>query len=195
MAIAELQRSSKNYGIEKTVYAIIFITAPYKINQKTGIPIKDELLISNLNPRNIKGEELSIYGHSLLFLNPNYQSAEIPARIRDWLDLVYESMHHPEKPSINQNNDGIKRASEILDFDHISPSEWEQSKIREGRKMVQMMAKEEGIAEGITIGVEKEKERAIQNVLTKGKLTPVEIAEMLEVPLERVLAVQKKADV
>jgi hypothetical protein len=57
MAIAELQRSSKDYGIEKTVYAVVFITAPYKINQKTGIPIKDELLISNLNPKNIKGDE------------------------------------------------------------------------------------------------------------------------------------------
>ncbi len=34
MAIVELQRSSKDHGIEKTVYAIIFITAPYKINEK-----------------------------------------------------------------------------------------------------------------------------------------------------------------
>ena len=167
MAIAELQRSSKDYGIEKTVYAVIFI----------------------------KGDELNIYGHSLLFLNPNYKNPEIPARIRDWLDLVYESMHHPEKPSINQNNDGIKRASEILDFEHISPSEWEQSKIREGRKKVQLLAKVEGVEEGINIGVEKgkqeerersEKERdnAIRKAISRGKLTLAEIAEDFGVSVE-----------
>ncbi|MBK6608846.1 MAG: PD-(D/E)XK nuclease family transposase [Leptospiraceae bacterium] len=205
MAIAELQRSSKNYGIEKTVYAVIFITAPYKINQKTGIPIKDELLISNLNPKNIKGDELNIYGHSLVFLNPNYKNAEIPARIRDWLDLVYESMHHPEKPSINSNNDGIKRASEILDFEHISPSEWEQSKIREGRKMVQMMAKEEGVEEGKIIGreegkqeekerSEKEKEDAIRKAISKRKLTVEEIAEVFGVSVEFVKHLPKGVD-
>ncbi len=209
MAIAELQRSSKNYGIEKTVYAVIFITAPYKINQKTGIPIKDELLISILNPKNIKGDELNIYGHSLVFLNPNYKNAETPARIRDWLDLVYESMHNPEKPSINQNNDGIKRASEILDFEHISPSEWEQSKIREGRKMVQLMAKEEGVEEGkiigreegINIGVEKERERsekekedAIRKAIAKRKLSLEEIAEVFGVSVEFVKHLPKGVD-
>ncbi len=43
--------------------------------------------------------------------------------------------------------------------------------------MVQLMAKEEGIAEGITIGVEKEKERAIRKAISRGKLTLDEIAE------------------
>ncbi|MBK7054860.1 MAG: hypothetical protein IPH52_07345 [Leptospiraceae bacterium] len=105
-----------------------------------------------MNPKNIKGDELNIYGHGLVFLNPNYKNTETSTRIRDWLDLVYESMHHPEKTSINSNNDGIKRASQILDFEHISPSEWEQSKIREGRKMVQLMAKEEGVEDfGVSI--------------------------------------------
>jgi DNA invertase Pin-like site-specific DNA recombinase len=104
-------------------------------------------------------------------------------------------MHHPDKPSINENNDGIKRASEIINFDYISASEWEQSKIREGRKKVQMMAKEEGIAEGINIGVEKgkqeekersnkEKERAIRKAIARGKLTIEEIAEDFGVSVE-----------
>ncbi|MBK9502018.1 MAG: hypothetical protein IPO06_22115 [Leptospiraceae bacterium] len=162
-------------------------------------------MISNLNPKNIKGDELNIYGHCLVFLNPNYKNAETPARIRDWLDLVYESMHNPEKPIINSNNDGIKRASEILDFEHISPSEWEQSKIREGRKMVQMMAKEEGVEEGKIIGreegkqeekerSEKEKEDAIRKAISKRKLTLEEIAEVFGVSVEFVKHFPKEMD-
>jgi predicted transposase YdaD len=105
-------------------------------------------------------------------------------------------MHHPEKPNINSKNDGIKRASEILDFEQISPSEWEQSKIREGRKKVQLIAKEEGVEEGkiigreegMNIGVEKgkqeERDRAIRKAISRGKLTFTEIAEDFGVSIE-----------
>ena len=55
MAVAQLQRSAKDYKIEQTVYTIIVLTAPYKIDQKTGEPIKDEVMISSVDPRNRGG--------------------------------------------------------------------------------------------------------------------------------------------
>jgi len=40
-AIIELQKNYKSYKIEKTVYTIVLITAPYIIN-KQGLPVKEE---------------------------------------------------------------------------------------------------------------------------------------------------------
>ncbi|MBI4645019.1 MAG: hypothetical protein HY738_00100, partial [Bacteroidia bacterium] len=41
-AIIELQKNYKSYKIEKTVYTIVLITAPYIIN-KQGLPVKDDV--------------------------------------------------------------------------------------------------------------------------------------------------------
>jgi hypothetical protein len=49
-----------------------------------------------------------------------------------------------------------------------------------------------GLEKGEQIGQRKKEDLAIKNALQKGKLLPEEIADMLEVPLERVI--QIKAD-
>jgi hypothetical protein len=56
-AITEQQRSSEDYMVEKTVYTIVAMTAPCKINKKTREIYKDEVLISSINPKNLKGVE------------------------------------------------------------------------------------------------------------------------------------------
>jgi hypothetical protein len=43
--------------VEKTVYTIVVMTAPCKINKKTREIYKDEVLISSINPKNLKGVE------------------------------------------------------------------------------------------------------------------------------------------
>ncbi|MGB0932233.1 MAG: hypothetical protein ACPGVB_15725, partial [Chitinophagales bacterium] len=53
MSIAELQRSYKTYNIDKTVYAIVVMTAPYTIEETRGKPVLNEVLISGLNPHNL----------------------------------------------------------------------------------------------------------------------------------------------
>jgi hypothetical protein len=124
-AITEQQRSSEDYSVEKTVYTIVVMTAPYKINAKTNELYKDEVLISTLNPKNLKGIERKIFNHELIYLNPNYKGQDTPQNYRDWLDLIYESIHNPENPQINIKNAGIKRATEIVSYENISPEEWE----------------------------------------------------------------------
>jgi hypothetical protein len=54
MLIAEQQKNSKEYGIDLTVYVIVVLTAPYKISEKNGKPILDE--VSLLNPQTLQGE-------------------------------------------------------------------------------------------------------------------------------------------
>lgn len=138
-AITEQQRSSEDYTVDKTVYTIVLMTAPYKINKKTKEMFKDEVLISSLNPRNLKGIERPLFNHQLIYLNPNYKGNDTPTNYRDWLDLIYESIHHPENPQINIENEGIRRVLEIINYDNISSEEWEQAKIEVGkRKVIQL---------------------------------------------------------
>jgi hypothetical protein len=142
-AITEQQRTSEDYTVEKTVYTIVLMTAPYKINAKTREFYRDEVLISSLNPRNLKGVERKIFNHELIYLNPNYKGEDTPTNYRDWLDLIYESIHHPENPNININNQGVKRATEIVSFENISPNEWEEAKIEAAKRKVVRLEREE----------------------------------------------------
>jgi hypothetical protein len=141
MVIAEQQKRSKEYGIEQTVYMIVVLTAPYSINQKNGKAVKDEVLLINLNPRNLKGEEIDIYGHQsggvpLVCLNPNHPDKDTPAKMRDWLDLIYQSIHSPERPIVNENNRGIKRAVDLISFENLTPEERTKSKNKEASMVV-----------------------------------------------------------
>jgi hypothetical protein len=153
-AITEQQRSSEDYSVEKTVYTIVVMTAPYKINEKTREFYRDEVLISSLNPKNLKGTERKIFNHELIFLNPNYKGNDTPQNYRDWLDLIYESIHHPENPQVNTKNEGIKRAFEIVSYENISPEEWEQAKLETSKmKVIQLERQEEkfGIAKNLIL--------------------------------------------
>jgi predicted transposase/invertase (TIGR01784 family) len=153
-AITEQQRNSDDYSVGKTVYTIVMMTAPYKINEKTREIYKDEVLISSLNPKNLKGNERKIFNHELIFLNPNYKGEDTPQNYRDWLDLVYESIHNPENPQINTANEGIKRATQLIQQENISPEEWEEAKIEASKRKV------------ITLSIEEEKMNIARNMLS-----------------------------
>lgn len=183
-AITEQQRSSEDYSVEKTVYTIVVMTAPYKLNAKTNEIYKDEVLISNLNPKNLKGMERKIFNHELIYLNPNYKDGETPQNYRDWLDLIYESIHNPENPNINSENAGIKRATELVRYDNISPEEWEQAKIEASKRKV------------ITLEREEEREETqieIARKLIKRRLSNEEIAEDTGLSIETVESLRNES--
>ena len=142
-AITEQQRSSEDYSVGKTVYTIIVMTAPYKINKKTNEIYKDEVLISTLNPKNLKGLERRLFNHELIYLNPNYKDESTPQNYRDWLDLIYESIHNPENPNINLENAGVKRVTQIADMKNVTPEEWEMAKIEASKRKVIVLEREE----------------------------------------------------
>ncbi len=152
MTIAEQQKSSENYAIKKTVYVIVVLTEPYTINEKNGLPVRDELLLLKINPKTIEGTERDLYGHEFVCLNPNHPHESTPAAIRDWLNLIYQSIHHPENPKINRKNKAISRAASLIEFENLSPEELEQRKIvamtREKALIKEKMAKESGKIEG-----------------------------------------------
>ncbi len=154
MLIAEQQRSSKEYDIERTVHVIVVLTAPYKISEKNGKPILDEVLLLKLNPQTLQGEIRDLYGHKFVCLNPNHPNSETPKQIRDWLDLIYQSIHSPERPVLNMQNEGIKKAMELISFENLTPEERTKAKNKEAAKIVLTKEKAAG-----------KQEKAIENAM------------------------------
>ena len=178
MAIAEQQKRSKAYGIEQTVYLIVVLTAPYKIFDRADKPIKDEVLLLKLNPKTLSGVERDLYGHQFVCLNPNHPEENTPAAIRDWLDLIYQSIHSPERPSINEENAGISRAAQLISFENLSPEEREQSKNKEASKEVKAIFAFE-VAEKIAIKLLKEG-LSIEKVAEITDITETKVAKIFK---------------
>jgi len=179
-ASVDLQRSSSDYAFKQDVYTIIVLTAPYIVKDKTGKLIQDEVLISDFNPRTLDHQMRDIYPHKLIFLNPNHPDDTTPQNIRDWLQLISESIKNPNDPNINLSNPNIKRAADIANLDNIPGSVLGEAKIAEARKKTKVIyediGREEREKEAIIgfdrIGTEKEK-----------------IAEALEISVEKVESV------
>jgi hypothetical protein len=180
--ITEQQRTAADYSVNRTVYTIVVMTAPYRINKQTREFYNDEVLISKLNPQNLKGIERKIFNHELIFLNPNYKGEDTPENYRDWLDLIYESIHNPKNPNININNEGVKRANDLVTFDNLTPEELEESKIEVGKQKVLELTKEDVKFENAKNGIKKGYSNEIISDITG--LTIEEI-EWLRLQLEK----------
>jgi hypothetical protein len=173
MLIAEQQKTAKEYDVDQTVYMIVVLTTKYSISEKNGQPIKDELLLLNFNPQTIRGEIRDLYGHQFVCLNPNHPDPDTPQKVRDWLDLIYQSMHNPERPVLNTLNEGIKKAAELISFENLTPEERAESKNKEAGK--------------VTIAKAEQNARIdIAKKLIKRGLTNEEIAEDTELSVEKI---------
>jgi hypothetical protein len=129
IAIAKLQKSANDYKIHSTVYTIVVLTSPTAMADKQGKEIKDDVLISDLNPPNLAGNVVNCYGHQLIFLNPNFKTAKTPPALIDWLDLILESIANPDNPKINLDKGAIKKAVELIETDNLTPEERTSAKI------------------------------------------------------------------
>jgi len=167
--IAEQQKSAKEYNIDQTVYMIVVLTAPYTINEKSGKAIKDEVLLLNINPETLTGEVRNLYGHQFVCLNPYHPDKKTPQNIRDWLDLIYQSIHSPGRPILNIENLGIKKAIELISFENLTPSERAEAKNEEARKItiVKLKRREENLKQEITKEVTKEITKEVTKEVTK----------------------------
>jgi predicted transposase/invertase (TIGR01784 family) len=151
MAIAELQKSASDYKIKPTIYTIVVLTAPTTID-KDGETVKSDILISDINPRDLEGNVVNFYGHKLIFLNPNFKTVKTPPAINDWFNLILESIENPDNPKINLKNRAIKKAVKLIESDNLTPEERRAAKVAfatcDPRKLVERRAKAEGQKEG-----------------------------------------------
>lgn len=144
-ALIDLQRSSKEYAFARDVYTIVVLTAPYKVKDKTGKPVlDDEVLVSDFNPRTLDNKVKKIYPHKLIFLNPNHPKKSTPPAIRDWMQLIYESIKNPSDPSINLSNPSIKKAANLADIYNMPGTVLEEAKFSEMAKAAKAIHQKEG---------------------------------------------------
>jgi hypothetical protein len=54
--------------------------------------------------------------NKLIFLNFNYIKNSTPQGYKDWLQLVKESIVNPVEPQLNLSNQGVKKASELIEY-------------------------------------------------------------------------------
>ncbi|MDM8559024.1 PD-(D/E)XK nuclease family transposase [Candidatus Parabeggiatoa sp. HSG14] len=147
MAIAELQKSTYDYKVKQTIYTIVVLTASADIEDKEGGTVKKDILISDVNPHDLEGNIVGAYGHKLIFLNPNFKTTKTPPAIKDWFDLISESIENPDNPKINLKKRAIKKAAKLIESDNITPEERRVAKIaaatEETRKFLERQVKVE----------------------------------------------------
>lgn len=198
--LIDMQRDSKTYKFAKDVYIIVVVTSAYRISDKTGQPIKDDVLVTDINARTLSGEMRDMYNHKMVILNTTYVTPDTPPAIKDWLDLITESMKHPYDPKINKSKSAIVKAAQLAEIDNISPEELADAKIQELRKetvaFVEDTARTEGIAEGEArgeaIGEKKAKDEGILTALESSFLDKEKIAQIFKVTVEYVEAIAKE---
>ncbi len=180
--LVDMQRSSKDYSFDKEVYVIVVVTSAYRISELSGKPIKDDVLVTNINPRNLKGQEIQMTNHQMVILNTTYVDEDTPQDIKDWMDLIKESMTNPENPKINRNKPGILKAAKLAEVDRLTPEQLADAKEMEMRKATIALVED--------TSRKKENDKRILKVLTRGKLTLEEIAEDFEVSIDYVKALK-----
>ncbi len=178
--LIDVQRQSRDYSFTKDVYIIVVVTSAYKISDITGKPIKEDVLLTDINPRNLKGDVIAMNKHKMVILNTTHIQTDTPDEILDWLNLIRESMKNPENPQINMQKKAIVRAAELADIDELSPEQQADAKIQEMRK------------EAVAMIEDNTKREAIKRILLRGKTTIQEIAEDFEVSEAYVQQIEKE---
>jgi hypothetical protein len=176
--LIDVQRQSKSYSFAKEVYIIVVVTSAYKISDITGKPIKEDVLLTDINPRNLKGDIIKMNNHKMVILNTTYIQVDTPDRILDWLNLIRESMKNPENPQINTTKTAIVRAAELANIDELSPEQQAEAKIQEMKK--------ETVAVITDSAKQETKQETIKRILRRGKATIQEIAEDVDVSIDDV---------
>lgn len=128
MAIAEMQRTSKEYKTDRVVFTNAVFTSKYVAKDKKGTLVESDILFHYSNLFDLEGKEYDVFGHKLIYLNHNHIKDSTPDGYKDWLNLVKESIKHPDNPTLNLDNEGIKKVSEIIDFKQLSPEEMRETK-------------------------------------------------------------------
>ena len=164
-AIMELQRSHTQYKLDKTVYTIVWLTT-----KDDALP--HDLITTRLASETSGGASVPLYPHKLFFLNPNYRSDQTPAGIRDWLELVFESIAHPDAPHVNATRSIIRKATGLIETDGLTPTErrlaMEDQDYEDHLALREEKGRQEGREEGREEGRRAEKLAIVRSMLAKG---------------------------
>jgi len=189
--IANQQKSSTAYRFQQRVLGVVVFARPYRFDTKDGLPIRDNVLVMDFNPRNLKGDLVRLYGHNMVFLNPSkkYQSGETPKKYQDWLDLFHASMKDPVNYKLNLSNRGIAKAVQIIDYDRLDPESLRKMKEDELRKENETLIRRDSKDEG---KMEEKEETAINGI--KAELSDELIAQLTGLTVEKIQELRRRLE-
>ncbi len=186
--LVDVQRKSDDYSFDQEVYVIVVVTSAYKISDITGKPIKKDVLITDINPRDLNGEIIRMTNHKMLILNPSYIQPNTPKDIADWLNLIKESMKNPENPNINTSKPAIVRAAKLAEKEKFTPEQVAEAKIQNMRKKAiavgEKQAADEAAQEARKETKKQVTDEGIKNLLKMGVLTHKQIGDAFNVSIE-----------
>lgn len=122
----------KNYRIDKTVYTILVITRAYDVVEKLGEPTKDYTPKTKIAPQKI--DEQLQYNQTPVILNIEFIDENTSQNIRDWSNLIKESIDNPKNPNINLSKPIITRAAQLAETENIDPDLLHNAYLYEMRK-------------------------------------------------------------
>ena len=160
-AMMELQRSHTQYKLDKTVYTIVWLTA-----KDDALP--HDLITTRLASETSGGAAVPLYPHKLFFLNPNYRSDQTPDGIRDWLELVFESIAHPDAPHLNTARSIIRKATGLIETDGLTPTERRLAMEDQDYEDHLALREEKGREEGRQEGRQIRNREIARSMLAKG---------------------------
>ncbi len=188
--LVDVQRKSDDYAYDKEVYVIVVVTSAYKISDITGKPIKNDVLITDINPRDLNGQIIRMTNHKMLILNPTYIQPDTPESILDWLNLIAESMKNPENPTLNKSKPAIMKAAKLAEKEKLTPEQLAEAKIHEMRKKARAVGEKQAAeiaAAAATRDTEKRViDEGIKNLLKLNILNDEQIAQTFGVSVEYV---------
>ncbi len=181
--LVDLQKSSQDYSYAKDVYVIVVVTSAYKIKNKNGKLLRDDVLITDTNPRTLKGDKRYMHDHKLVMLNAIHANDDTPKAIKDWLDLIVESMKEEQDLSkINTDNPAINKAVNRAAVDDLTPEERAESKIQYMRKRMIALREYEAVQEDRVEAILKFYENgvAIAVIAASYNMTAVEVEAIIK---------------
>ena len=178
--IVNQQKSASDYKFTQRVLGVVVFARPYRFNQKDGQPVRDNVMIMDFNPKNLKGELVKLYEHNMVFLNSSkkYQNTKTPKNYQDWLDLLYASIKDPVNYKLNLNNKGIAKAINLIDYDKLDAVTLQKMKENESRKVMEKLierdSKKENTIEITINGIQARFSNDIISAMTKLNSTEID---------------------
>lgn len=176
--LVEMQKNSDDYAYTKEVYVIVVATSAYRIHEVTGEAIRDDVLITDTNPRNLNGKMRKMNNHKMVFLNTRYISEDTPQEIRDWLIFIAESMKkRQDLTKINREKRAINKAANLAEIDSISAEQLFAAKEQELKRKTRIRRDAEAEEKGVKKGARNERRINIRNIIDQDILSSEDTAK------------------
>jgi hypothetical protein len=154
-----LLKNHIDFKIDRTVYTLVWFTRQVREAQ-----YQQSLITTNQITTTEQDESITLYPHQMFFLNPFYLNDKTPQGLKDWMDLVVESVNNPRNPNINLQRPIIQKAAKLIDDDGLTPQE--RMAIIDERDYNNMRRKE--WADGLEQGKRARNLEIARNLLAKG---------------------------